>query len=78
MSTTPDPAVPAAEPVEMSLSSHKDYYAKIDWESPQVQARQIYPLFESPHKGAFKNHGQLYDEIRRTAPDLPHCYLVTV
>jgi hypothetical protein len=86
MSTAPEPptVVPTAEPadpslsLDPSLSAYKDYYAKIDWESKHVQAGQIYPLFESPLEGPSKSHGQLYDEIRRTASDMPHCYLMAL
>jgi hypothetical protein len=78
MTTAPEPTVPAAEPTDTSLRSYKDYYAKIDWESRHVQAGQIYPLFESPLEGPGKSHGQLYDEIRRTASDMPHCYLMAL
>jgi hypothetical protein len=79
MSTAPEPTVPVAEPADPSLSSYKDYYAKIDWESRHVQAGQIYPLFEPPlEEGPSKSHGQLYDEIRRTASDMPHCYLMAL
>jgi hypothetical protein len=44
-----------------------------------MQAEQIYPLFlESPIEGASKTYGQLFEEICRTASDMPHCYVVAV
>jgi hypothetical protein len=62
--------------VDTSIRSYQDYYAKTDWTSRQVQPELIYQLFAVPLEGEYRSHGQLNEEIKRIASEMPRCYLM--
>lgn len=66
-----------AETAVSKIQNYTEYYARTDWARRQVNEERAYSLFVTPtEEGPFKTHAQLYEEMKRTASEMPHGYLV--
>jgi hypothetical protein len=63
-----------------AITNYKEYYDKTDWDARHIKAKYILKQFETTgiRDDAGKTGDVLYEEVKNTASEMPHSYLIFI